>query len=127
MKKQLNAKGKGVFDYDYKQDTLFFKIKDREYAKSIDFDEIVIDIDKEDYITGIQIFNASKIFKLDKKELRNIKYFEFDTRVEHNTISIRLLFNYIRRNKVHVERGQNLTFPAASPLTDSKTLCTVPA
>ncbi len=43
--RHLEAKGK--MDYDYANDILFFKLKDREYAFSIEFHNIVIDIDKE--------------------------------------------------------------------------------
>ena|SRR3989344_4547266 len=125
--KHLDAKGKGEVNYDYKNDTLLFKIKDREYVKSIDFDDLVVDIDKEGYITGVQIFEASEMFKIDKEALRNIKYFEFDTKAENNVISIRLRFTHVRRNKQVIERGENLRRESASPLIDSEVLCTVPA
>ena len=49
-----NFEGKGEFDYDYKHDILFFKIKEREYGKSIETNNLIIDIDKEEYLVGIQ-------------------------------------------------------------------------
>ena len=33
---QNRLEGKGEVDYDYKHDILFFKVKSREYAKSIE-------------------------------------------------------------------------------------------
>ena len=62
--KHLDGKGKGEYSYDYKNDVMFFKIKNRDYLKSIDFDNFVADIDKEGYITGVRIFDATRIFKL---------------------------------------------------------------
>ncbi len=125
--KHLNAKGEGAFDYDYKNDTLFFKIKNRKYDISIEFDDIVVDVDKEGFMTGVQIFGASKMFKIPKEGLRNIKYFEFDTKAEGNIITIRVLFRYARRNKMLIERGENLMREASAPLKDSEVLCTIPA
>ncbi|HKZ40896.1 MAG TPA: DUF2283 domain-containing protein [Candidatus Hodarchaeales archaeon] len=123
--KQLDAKGLGEFDYDYKNDTLFFKIKDREYTQSIDFDDLVVDVDKEGFITGIQLFDASLLFKLPKLDLKNINHFEFDTKIEKNIIIVNLLFRFIRRNKELVERGENIVRPLTSPLADSEVLCSV--
>ena len=68
-----SIRGKGEVDYDFKHDILFFKIKDRRYAKSIELlDSIVADVDKDGFLVGIQIFDASKFLKLDKKELLSI-------------------------------------------------------
>ena len=125
--KHLDARGKGMVDYDYKDDTLFFKIKDRHYMKSIDFEDIVLDIDKEGYIIGIQIFGASGFFKLPKLALNNIKYMEFDARAENNIIKLRLLFRCMLRNKEIVQAGENLERESTSPLQDKTVLCSVEA
>ena len=68
--KQLHEKG--IVDYDYKNDILFFKVKDRYYERSIDFGDFILDLDKEGYIVGIQLFDASKIFSIDKDALLKI-------------------------------------------------------
>ena len=70
---QKRLEGKGEVDYDFKHDILFFKTKEREYAKSIELlDNLVIDVDKEGFLTGIQIFDAAKYLNIDKKSLLNI-------------------------------------------------------
>jgi len=122
MNKHLNALGKGDFDYDYKNDTLFFKIKDREYEKSIEFDDFVVDVDKEGFITGIQIFGASKMFNVAKIELRNVRHFGFETKAESNVITIKLQFQLIRR-----VMQTNLVRESTDSLADSVVKCTVPA
>ncbi|MEK6921836.1 MAG: DUF2283 domain-containing protein [Nanoarchaeota archaeon] len=122
--KQLNAIGKGEMDYDYSNDILFFKVKNREYDRSIELEDIVLDLDKQGFITGIQIFGASTIFKLEKETLQNIKKWEFHVQTEGKVISIQLMFEMIRRNKI-IERGQNLVRETSTSLQDSEVLCAV--
>lgn len=120
--KHLDAKGQGEMDYDYSNDILFFKVKEREYDKSIELEDVVLDVDKEGYITGIQIFGASKMFNIEKDSLRNVQKWEFKVRTEGKVISIQLMFEMLRRNQV-VERGQNLVRESSSLLTDSEVMC----
>lgn len=124
MERQLKAPGKGEVDYDYKNDILFFKIKGREYKKSIDFGNLVLDVDKEDYITGIQIFDASKLFKMPKDALLKIKQWEFQTKVEEKTITVQITFEAMKRNKIIIEKGYNLERETKTPLKESEILCT---
>src|SRR3989344_3296813 len=98
MMKEINTKGE--MDYDYKDDILFFKAKNREYSKSIEFDNIVIDVDKENFIVGMQVFEASKFFRLPKVTLRNVPTWQFQAGVRNNMIEVRLFFHVIYRNKI---------------------------
>jgi len=123
----LDARGKGEVDYDYKEDTLFFKIKNREYKKSLDYGNFVLDIDKEGFITGIQLFDASKLFKIDKNALLKVKRWEFNTKVENKIITVQLTFEAVKRNKVIVEKGHNLERETTARLQDSETMCTIQA
>lgn len=120
--KHLDAKGKGENDYDFANDVLFFKVKNREYDHSIELDDIVLDVDNEGYITGIQIFDASKMFNIEKDALRNVQKWEFTVRTEGKVIFIQLMFEMVRRNKF-IERGQNLIRESSSLLTDSEVMC----
>jgi len=123
----LDARGKGEVDYDYKEDTLFFKIKNRKYKKSLDYGNFVLDIDKEGFITGIQLFDASKLFKIDKNALLKVKRWEFNTKVENKIITVQLTFETVKRNKVIVEKGHNLERETTARLQDSETMCTIQA
>ena|SRR3989344_8597173 len=120
--KYLDAKGKGEMDYDYANDILFFKVKEREYDLSIELEDVVLDVDKEGYITGIQIFGASQMFNVDKDTLRNVQKWEFKVRTEGKVIFVQLMFEMVRRNQI-IERGQNLVREASSLLTDSEVRC----
>ena len=123
--KHLDAKGKGEYNYDYINDTAVFRIKDRDYFKSIDFDNFIVDFDKEGFIIGMRIFDASKIFRISKYELRNIPTWQFDARVEDKVVSIRLNFNYMLRNKQLAKQGENFEREAVNAnIVDSKMSCT---
>ena len=96
----LNGRGKGESDYDYKQDILFFKTRDREYFKSLEMNNLVLDVDAEGFITGIQILGASNFLQVKPTILRDLKNFEFNARNEHGKIEIRLTFQMQIRNKI---------------------------
>jgi uncharacterized protein YuzE len=121
--KHLDAKGKGEVDYDYKNDILLFKITGREYKKSLDFENLVLDVDTEGFITGIQLFEASKLFKIPKDALLKIRRWEFNAKVEDKIITVQIVFEALKRNRVVVERGHNLQRESSSPLRNSEALC----
>jgi len=98
--KPRHLEAEGEMDYDYVNDVLFFKIKDREYEFSIEFQNMVIDIDEEKFIVGIQIFEASKFLRMSKINLREIPKWKFNARLDNNTIEIRLDYQLRLRNKV---------------------------
>lgn len=124
--RHLAAEGKGQYTYDYVNDILLFKIKDRDYLKSLDFDNLIVDIDKEYFITGMRIFDASKIFNIPKLALKNIKSFRFNARVEDKNVTIQLEFIPVLRNKPLIKQGQNLIREAiGSEVRNSEVICTV--
>lgn len=115
--------GKGEMDYDYKHDILFFKTTEREYVKSLEFDNIVVDIDKEGFLVGIQIFEASKFLNLDKKLLLSIPKWRFDANVhDGNKIDIRLMFQIKVRNKI-VEKNPIILQSIHQKLPNSTMVC----
>ena len=129
--KHLDARGKGEYTYDYRNDTLLFKIKNREYNMSIEFENLVVDIDKEGFITGLRIFDASQLFKLSKIALNKVRSFEFNTKVEtgdkkEKVITIQLRFVPMLRNKPMIKQGQNIVRESfSSQIKNSEVLCTV--
>ncbi|MBS3147394.1 DUF2283 domain-containing protein [Candidatus Woesearchaeota archaeon] len=126
MDRHLDATGKGEINYDYANDILLFKVKDRDYLKSIDFDDFVVDIDKEGYITGLRVFDASKLFRLSKLSLKNIKQFDFNAKIEEKVITIQFYFTSVMRNKPSIRHGQDLVREAADArINNSEVVCTV--
>jgi len=97
--KPRHLEGKGEMDYDYVNDILFFKVSEREYAFSVEFQNMVIDIDEENFIVGIQIFEASKFLRMSKVNLREIPRWKFNAKLDNNTIEIRLDYQLKVRNR----------------------------
>ena len=119
-----SIQGKGEVDYDFKHDILFFKTKDRKYSKSIELlDNIVIDVDKEGFLVGIQIFDASEFLNLDKKEILSIPKWVFNANVyDGNKIDIRLVFQIKVRNKI-VEKNPIIAQQINKKLPNSEMIC----
>jgi uncharacterized protein YuzE len=98
--KPRHLEAEGEMDYDYENDILFFKIKNREYDFSIEFQNMVIDVDEEKFIVGIQILDASKFLRMSRVSLREIPRWKFSSKLENNTIEIRLDYQIKLRNKI---------------------------
>ena len=96
--KQLN--GKGEFLYDFKHDILTFKMKDRDYKESVEVQNFCIDIDTENFVTGVRIFDVSKVSGLRKLIFRNLTHGEFKSTVKDNIITVRLHFIGKLRNRL---------------------------
>ncbi len=126
--KHLDGTGKGEVLYNFTNDILMFKVKDRDYKISAEFQNFVADIDTEGFVTGIRIFDASKVFGIDKYTLKNIFKWRFDAFIENGTITIRLNFvGKVRNKEVPVENfTQQLTTSLNGyNLTDSSVECVV--
>lgn len=124
-------KFKGEVDYDFKQDILFFKTKNREYDRSIEMDNIVLDIDSKGFIVGIQIFEASKFLRMEKVKLKSIPDWEFNVATEQmeyqgkqvTKIEIRLMFKVNVRNKIVEKNPIIMPQPIMGALPDSSLVC----
>ena len=119
-----SIQGKGEVDYDYKHDILFFKTKDRQYARASEVvEKIVVDLDKEGFLVGIQIFDASEFLNLDKKELLSIPKWVFNANVyDGNKIDIRLTFQIKVRNKI-IEKNPIIAQQINQKLPNSEMIC----
>ena len=118
--RKLNAPGE--CDYDYKYDILFFKVKDRQYSRSIEIGNIVLDLDSENFLTGVQIFEASKFFEIDKIKLREIPKWNFEAKIVDNRIEVRINFQYNVRNTI-IEKNPIIIQPIEEKLPDSQLTC----
>lgn len=117
-------KGKGEHDYDYKNDTLFFKFEEREYAKSIELDNMVLDVDAEGFITGLQIFEASKFLGATKDQLMKIPRWDLTAGVNDGRIEVRLVFQIQLRNKI-IEKNPIILESISENLPNSELVCEV--
>jgi len=118
--RQLMASGE--CDYDFKYDVLFFKVKNREYLKSIEVGNIVLDIDSKKFLTGIQIFEASKFLGIGRLILREVSNWKFEGKIEGNKIEARLTFQVKVRNKI-IEKNPIIIQPIKEKLPNSQLVC----
>ena len=123
-KETRHLEGKGELDYDYVNDILFFKVKGREYDRSIEADRFAIDIDKEGFVVGIQIFDASEFLGVDKIQLQQVRQWKFAAIVGEGRIEIRIVFETVYRNKQVIHKPI-ITEPLKKPLPASEVVCTV--
>lgn len=129
--KSKAKKLKGEVDYDYKNDILFFKTKNREYVKSIELDNIVLDVDSKGKIVGIQILEASEFLRMKKMALQSVAQWEFDTRVEKikknkkefAKIEVRLTFQVKIRNRLIEKNPIIMPQQIREPLPNSELVC----
>lgn len=97
--KEKHLEGHGAMDYDYLNDVLFFKVKNREYDRSLEFENMIIDLDSEDFIVGLQIFDASKFLGIQKSDLK-VNGWQFNARITPESIEVRLICDISIRNKI---------------------------
>ncbi len=125
--KRLDGTGKGECLYDYKHDILTFKIKDRNYRQSVEVQNYVIDVDDEGFVTGLRIFDATKVLGLSKLVLKNIIRMDFRAQIRDNVISVTLKFSSMLRNKILFKEKetftQKITQESPTPLEDSIVVC----
>lgn len=121
---ETKIKEKGESDYDYKNDVLFFKASEKDYARSIELNNIVIDIDKRGSIVGVQIFEASQFLEVPKESLLRIGNWEFKASITDGTVEIRLLFSVEVRNKM-IEKNPIIVQSISEELPDSNVVCGV--
>ena len=122
--KNRHLEGHGEVDYDYSNDILLFKVKNREYDKSLEFGNLVVDIDTEEFIVGIQIFDASKFLQVDKESLRNIPKWTFQAFINEENIEVRLNYETKVRNRI-VEINPIIIRENKSHLPNSEMVCVV--
>ncbi|HJX50105.1 MAG TPA: DUF2283 domain-containing protein [Candidatus Nanoarchaeia archaeon] len=122
MDRSLTAPGQ--FDYDYVNDILFFKVKERNYSYSMELENLVIDFDEENYVVGIQFFNASTIFGISKNYLKDLKHFQFTATIKNNILRFVLDFKIISRNRV-IQHRPIIFQPVGNNIPNSQLTCTV--
>ena len=120
--RHLEAKGK--MDYDYVNDILFFKLDNREYSYSLEFQNMVIDVDEEDFIVGIQIFDASTFLNISRANLRIIPKWQFKSKVDNGVVELRLFYQISIRNKI-IEKNPIIIQENTSEISSPQMVATV--
>lgn len=78
-------------DYDYKEDILFFYSKKQKYKFSEFLNKsIVMDFNENKIPMGLEILNASKLFKAKKHLLTNIKEGDMEIVISEKNIELNI-------------------------------------
>lgn len=87
-------------DYDFQNDTIFFYGDSDKYKFSMDLDGIILDVNEDNDIVGIEILDASKKFKFSKSDLRDISEFRATIKTNEKNIEVNMKLEIIKRNKL---------------------------
>jgi uncharacterized protein YuzE len=85
-------------DYDLENDSVFIYGSGKKYKKSIDLNDIILDMSEDNYVMAIEILDASKKFNVLKTDLLSIKSFDADIEINEDTIKIEMKIDIIKRN-----------------------------
>lgn len=79
--------------YDYESDALMlYYAKDYEYDYSLELtDEVIVDFDTNGYPKAFEFLNASKLFNVDKINLKHIKNIEIKIKITTKLIELSTL------------------------------------
>jgi len=85
--------------YDEEEDILFLS-KQRKVKASIEIGDFIIDIDKDNYVSGIEILDASKNLNIKNNLLKDIKEARMIVNYKPNYvyISLLVLFKNVEKN-----------------------------
>ena len=101
-----NLEGKGILDYNFSEDILYFYIdkftskNKHNYDYSFDLDGFIIDIDNDNHVIGLELLDATKKLNVDRTVLKFIKNGRFQAKIEKNIILISFYFQSVIRNKI---------------------------
>lgn len=103
-------------DYDNENDSLFV-YTDKKANDSVELGNYVIDFDREDKVSGVEIFDISKMLNLSGHsfDLENIKEAKLSASLEKNCIYLLILLKILINNKI-VEKELYLSVPRVSKL-----------
>ncbi|MBW6471107.1 MAG: DUF2283 domain-containing protein [Methanosarcinaceae archaeon] len=87
-------------DYDFQNDTIFFYKDSDKYGFSIDIDGIILDVNENNNIMGIEILDASKKFKSSKSDLRDVHHFDATIEINEKNIEVNMKLEIFKRNRL---------------------------
>lgn len=96
------------YDYDSLNDTFYIYYSSRKYSSSKILEDLVIDMNADNKVVGIEVLNASKKFGISKYELRSPVELECEIDVSDRKVNINLKFTFLKRNH-HIARTMSVT------------------
>ena len=98
------AKQIKTIDYDSNNDIFF--ISDGEKVKaSLDIGDFVLDVNNNNFISGIEIMNASENLGINKEVLKNIKSMKMSVTYKTNNVYVNHKYSYINSHGISCIRN----------------------
>jgi uncharacterized protein YuzE len=91
-------KKKTRINYDIEEDILVLS-KCKKVKESIDVGDFIIDVDKENFISGIEILNASQNLNISGNDLKEIKNASMNVAYKTKNVIITLVLQYNGKEK----------------------------
>lgn len=112
MKKQ-DKRIRGKIDYDHLNDSIFLFAESEEYkiSKMIG-NNIIIDFNKDGQVTGLEVLSASKVFRMSKEALRNLKNVKLRLEVTEESVTMHLIMTSLVRN---AQREKDVSIEKINP------------
>lgn len=89
-----------VYDYDYKNDSLFiYCVEPYDYDVSLELDNnVILDFDVDGKPVAFEFLNASKVFGLDKSSFKNLIKISIQADITVEDISLNVQLNVLIHN-----------------------------
>jgi uncharacterized protein YuzE len=87
-----------LFDYDLENDSLLFNYKGTDYKTSTRIENIILDLGVNGAPVGAEILNASKMFKVPKSAIKNLKNFYAEISISKESIEMKFTISVVVRN-----------------------------
>jgi len=89
-------------NYDQKED-IFILSKNKKVKASIDLGDFIIDVDKDGFVSGIEILNASQNLGLAEEQLKELKLASMNVVYKPNYVYITIIMNFgLKEKDIHI-------------------------
>ena len=89
------------FDYDHLFDVLYIKGKAEKIFKTVDLNDLILDIDKDGKLVAIEVLNISKLINRDRKYLSNLGLIKVEIRYHPGLLEIVMVLKRTTHNKFY--------------------------
>lgn len=106
-----------IIDYDEKHDIFYILRKNKEVSHSVDLEDFVVDLDKNNEIVGLEIFGISKLTNIPKKHFNKLQSAKLVKSYRRNgeIIALYLILQFKIKSKIQkVQQGLYFGNPVKS-------------
>lgn len=97
MKQDTSIQTTGKYTYDAEHDLLIIKVDDVRYKRSVEQENLVLDLGQRDAISGIRIIDATSTLRIPKEVLSNVSEWTLTVDQKQGVACIRLLLKGYKR------------------------------